>query len=78
MRYFLLVVIILSVCVKSFSQTKITGRVADKDGRAMEGFVTLNIPGESNILSFADIDECMLLTIMGVLTAFAYVCRDSK
>lgn len=56
MRYFLLVVMILSVCVKSFSQTKITGRVADKDGHAMEGFVTLNIPGESNILSFADID----------------------
>ncbi len=57
MRYFLLVIIILFASVMSFSQTRVTGRVADKDGHAVEGFVTLNLPGESNILSFADIDE---------------------
>ena len=56
-RKTILTILFLLVGIQSsLSQTRITGHVLDKEGQPAEGFVTLNLPGQSAILSFADLD----------------------
>lgn len=57
MRIYIIILTLLLGVTPTLSQTRITGRIVDKSGSPSEGFVTLNLPGQSAILSFADLDE---------------------
>lgn len=57
MRYYIILLFFLCKGVYLFSQTKISGHVLDKSKQPVEGFVTMNLPGETAMLSFSDIDE---------------------